>query len=457
MSCLNGRILEASKGQVIDVVFIDRVDAGRQLATRLQHLRGEKVVVLGLPRGGVPVAAEVARALDAPLDVILVRKVGVPFHPEVGMGAIGEGGVRIANDEVIRAARVTTGEFLAVEERERRELERRAALYRGDRPRVSLVDRTAVLVDDGIATGSTARAACQVARELGARRVVLAAPIAPRRALDELGQIADEMVFVDTPVQLQAVGQWYRDFSATSDAEVIALLRRSLGGGTTPRNTTPVDLVVDGTHLVGDLTVPERAMGLVVFAHGSGSSRRSPRNQYVAEVLNDAGFTTLLFDLLTSAEEENRANVFDIRLLGSRLAGVTRWARSQPRLRDLPIGLFGASTGAGAALWAAAEPDLPVAAVVSRGGRPDLAGRRVESVRAPTLLIVGERDEIVIALNERVARELRCEHRLVIVRGATHVFPERGALETVARVARDWFVEHLARDTTMAPELGRGA
>lgn len=441
------------------MVFADRVDAGRQLATRLEHLRAENVVILGLPRGGVPVAAEVARALHAPLDVIVVRKIGVPFHPEVAMGAIGEGGVLIANDEVIRATRVTTGEFLAVEERERRELERRAALYRGERARVSLVNRTAIVVDDGIATGSTARAACQVARELGAQRVVLAAPIAPLSAVAELRQIADEVVFVDTPAELKAVGQWYRDFSATSDAEVVALLRQPSGEAAVIAQTiaTPIDLVVQGTHLNGDLTVPEGAGGLVLFAHGSGSSRESPRNRYVAEVLNHARFATLLFDLLTPAEEQDRHNVFDIELLGSRLAGVTRWARSQPYLRSLPVGYFGASTGAGAALWAAAEPDLQVAAVVSRGGRPDLAGRRVGAVRASTLLIVGERDEVVIGLNERAARQLRCEHQLVVVRGATHVFPERGALETVARLARDWFVDHLVRDTTLEREFGRGA
>ena len=440
------------------MVFADRVDAGRRLAARLEHLRDENVVVLGLPKGGVPVAVQVARALHAPLDVILVRKIGVPFHPEVAMGAIGEGGVRIVNHKVMRATRVTAGEFLAVEERERRELERRGALYRGDRPRVSLVNRTAVVVDDGIATGSTARAACQVARDLGARRVVLAAPVAPLSAVTELGQIADEVVFVDTPAQLGAVGQWYRKFSATSDAEVVALLRQRPADEATGRlDTTAVDLVVEGTHLNGDLTVPEGATGLVLFAHGSGSSRNSPRNRYVAEALNRAGLATLLFDLLTPAEEEDRGNVFDIELLGSRLAGVTRWVRSQPNLRALPVGYFGASTGAGAAMWAAAEPDLHIAGVVSRGGRPELAGRRIEAVRAPTLLIVGGRDEAVIELNQRAARQLTCEHQLVVVRGATHVFPERGALETVARLARDWFVDHLTLYTTLQREFGRGA
>ena len=157
--------------------FLDRTDAGRRLAQRTLHLRGENVVVLGLPRGGVPVAAEVARALRAPLDVIVVRKLGVPVQPELGMGAIGEGGVRIINPEVVAIAHVTDAEIAAVERRERAELERRARRFRGERRRTPLTGRTAIIIDDGIATGSTARAACQVARAQGAARVVLAVPV----------------------------------------------------------------------------------------------------------------------------------------------------------------------------------------------------------------------------------------------------------------------------------------
>ena len=162
------------------MLFTDRADAGRQLAARLGHLRGEPVVVLGLPRGGVPVALEVAQALGAPLDVIVVRKLGVPFQPELGMGAVGEDGVRVINREVIQAARVPAEELAAVQAREQANVDARAARYRARRPREPLAGRTAVVVDDGIATGSTARAACQVARAHGAARVVLAVPVAPR-------------------------------------------------------------------------------------------------------------------------------------------------------------------------------------------------------------------------------------------------------------------------------------
>jgi putative phosphoribosyl transferase len=212
------------------MVFDDRADAGRRLATRLDHLRGEPVVVLGLPRGGVPVAYEVARALHAPLDVIMVRKLGVPFQPELGMGAIGEDGVRIVNDEVVRATGVRPEMLAQVESAERQELERRAARYRRDQPRQSLEGRTAVIVDDGIATGSTARAACQVARSHGASKVVLAVPVAPHGWESRFGADADGLVSVSTPRTFFAIGQFYSDFSQVPDDAVVECLARTQPG-----------------------------------------------------------------------------------------------------------------------------------------------------------------------------------------------------------------------------------
>lgn len=182
---------------------------------------------------------------------------------------------------------------------------------------------------------------------------------------------------------------------------------------------------------------------MVVFAHGSGSSRHSPRNQFVATVLNRAGLGTLLFDLLTRAEELDRANVFDIGLLARRLIEATQWLSDRPETEALAVGYFGASTGAAAALWAAAEPGSEVAAVVSRGGRPDLAGPRLEAVRAPTLLIVGARDHAVLELNRRALAQLRCPSDLAVVPGATHLFEEPGTLAMAAALARDWFLSQL--------------
>jgi putative phosphoribosyl transferase len=205
--------------------FADRADAGRRLAARLQHLRGDQPVILGLPRGGVPVAFEIAVALDAPLDVILVRKLGAPIQPELAMGAIGEDGARYINVDVVRLAHVSPAELGEIEARERVELERRGERFRGHRPRHPLTGRTAVIVDDGIATGATALAACQVARAHGARRIVVAVPVAPPDWLARFAGAADELICLDTPRSFRAVGEFYADFSATSDQEVIDCLQ----------------------------------------------------------------------------------------------------------------------------------------------------------------------------------------------------------------------------------------
>jgi len=432
--------------------FRNRVDAGQRLAGALRHLRGEDVVVLGLPRGGVPVAAEVARALQAPLDVIVVRKVGVPWQPELAMGAIGEGNAGVVNDGVVRMAGVKPDELSAAQTHTRVEVQRRVRALRGHRPPVQLAGRTAVIVDDGIATGSTARAACRVARAQGAARVVLAIPVAPADAVANLSDAADEVVCLFEPAWFGAVGQFYDDFTPTTDDQVVAVLDHAAAvheatAAPAQRRNRPVssDVAVQagGVELAGRLTVPDGVTELVVFVHGSGSSRHSPRNRYVAEVLHRARLGTLLFDLLTGDEEMHRGNVFDIELLASRLVQVIGWLGAQPAVRGLPVGLFGPSTGAAAALWAAAEPGVDVAAVVSRGGRPDLAGARLARVRAPTLLIVGSLDQLVLRLNREAEARLRCPHRLVVVPGASHLFEEPGTLHSAAALAADWFTDHL--------------
>jgi dienelactone hydrolase len=208
--------------------------------------------------------------------------------------------------------------------------------------------------------------------------------------------------------------------------------------------------------LSGNLTIPDGAIALVLFAHGSGSSRHSPRNQFVARTLNDAGLATLLFDLLTQEEEaidmHTREHRFNVGLLAERLIHATRWAKQQKQTRDLRIAYFGSSTGGAAALVAAAEIPQDVGAVVSRGGRPDLAGDALPKVQVPTLLIVGGNDDIVIELNEMARDQMRCEVKLEIVPGATHLFEEPGALEKVAKLASDWFVDHLGRKVTSSEE-----
>ncbi|ARF77834.1 phosphoribosyltransferase family protein [Kitasatospora aureofaciens] len=433
--------------------FTDRTEAGHRLAARLAHLAGPDTVVVALPRGGVPVAAEVATALDAPLDICVIRKLGVPYQPELAMGAIGEDGVRVLNEQVLRLAGVSDEQLARVEGRERTELARRARRYRGDRPASDLRGRTVVVVDDGIATGSTAKAACRIVRARGAARVVLAVPVAPLDWTDRLSEVADELVCVDTPSPFFAIGEFYADFSQTGDEEVLRLLAEARGrvGHGNGRQEEPPDgvdrellLSVAGVRLAGRLTVPAGARGIVVFAHGSGSGRHSPRNRHVARYLNRAGLGTLLFDLLTEAEEPDRRKVFDVGLLGSRLTAVARELERTDGARGLPLGLFGASTGAAAALYTAAELGPAVRAVVSRGGRPDLAGPDVLGrVDAPTLLVVGALDTTVLDLNRQARARLRGANELAVVPHASHLFEEPGTLDQAAELAGDWFLRHL--------------
>ncbi|MHB1489961.1 MAG: phosphoribosyltransferase family protein [Cellulomonas sp.] len=430
-------------------VFTDRADAGRRLAHRMKTHRGEDVVVLGLPRGGVVVAYEVALALGAPLDVIVVRKLGVPYQPEVAMGAIGEEGVRVVDEDTVAHAGITEDELAAIERRERALLDTRVSHYRAGRERVDLTGRLALIVDDGMATGATARAACQVARRLGAARVVVAVPVASCGAIREMTD-ADEVYSLAAPHPFVAVGSVYDDFSPTTDEEVVVLLdlarrRDPDQPGPVARRSTDIDVAipVPGHTVHGELHLPSHASAVVVFAHGSGSSRHSPRNRFVASVLHRAGLGTLLMDLLSPEEELDRSTVFDVVLLANRLAAATRWLQAQPDTSTCQIGYFGASTGAAAALWAASDPTLAIAAIVSRGGRPDLAASRLGRVCAPTLLIVGGADTTVVELNREAQGLLHGPNELALVPGAMHLFEEPGALAQVALLASDWFTQHL--------------
>jgi putative phosphoribosyl transferase len=435
--------------------YDDRRSAGRQLAGHLERLRDQDVVVLGLPRGGVPVAYEVARALDAPLDVLVVRKLGVPWQPELGFGAIGEHGVRVLNRGILSEAGLDSAQQADVEEAERAELDRRVHSYRQGRAPLPVTGRTAVVVDDGLATGATAEAACRVVRGQGAGRVVLAVPVGPASTVAGLRQVADEVICPETVPVLGSVGAWYDDFTQTSDREVVSLLAEAAHSPADPPPNREVTVPAGGVPLGARLVVPDGARAVVAFAHGSGSSRHSPRNRHVATMLNRAGLATLLLDLLTDGESGDRSHVFDIPLLAQRLHAAAQWVS---RETALPVAYFGASTGAAAALEAAALPGSDIRAVVSRGGRPDLAAPdALTGVRAPVLLIVGSRDTRVLSLNRLAADRMHCPHQIAVVPGATHLFEEPGALDTVARLARDWFTAHLDRPAAAATPPRRSA
>ncbi len=439
-------------------LFQDRTDAGRQLALQLVRYRTAAPVVLGLPRGGVPVAYEVARALDAPLDVCVVRKLGAPMQPELGLGAVAEEGAFFLDRDLVDRLGVSTEELTTLIQTQRAEVADRVRRFRRGAPPLDVRGKTVLVVDDGIATGGTARAAMQTLRERGAGRVVLVAPVGASDSVDALRDVADEIVCLHSKDDFSSVGRWYDDFEPTTDDEVVALLDRARAErdpATRPRSeerayahvARNVSIPVEAGVVEGTLSIPPNARGLVIFAHGSGSGRRSPRNQYVAGVLQNAGFATLLFDLLTEEEERIDAQTgelrFDIDFLASRLVVATDWALQDPQTRAFGLGYFGASTGAAAALVASVQRSRHVHAVVSRGGRPDLAAAWLSRVRAPTLLLVGGNDADVVDLNQQALDMLTCEKRLEIVEGATHLFEEPGALEQVANAAARWLRTYL--------------
>lgn len=431
--------------------FEDRADAGTALAEHLTEYRERHPLVIGLPRGGVAVAAEVARALHADLDIAIVRKVGAPGNPELAIGAVGEGDVVVRNAVLLSALQMSEADFRRRADAAAQEVRDRARLLRPDRALAPMRGRVVIVVDDGLATGATAQAAVEIMRAHGAAEVIVAVPVGAPETIARLAAVADRVVCVDAPPSLGAVGAWYRNFDPVSDDEVVRVLRSFARAD--PASIEEHEVVIRDDHhllLPGTLREPADARGIIVFAHGSGSSRMSPRNRLVADRLTAAGFATLLFDLLTEDEEQDRANVFDLELLTHRLLTAVVWLDEQAVLGTRPLGFFGASTGAGAALWAAAELRDRVAAVVSRGGRPDLVIDRLPDVTAATLLIVGGRDDRVIEWNREALATLRAPKELAIVPGATHLFEESGALEQVAELASSWFARSCARAGTVA-------
>jgi putative phosphoribosyl transferase len=333
------------------------------------------------------------------------------------------------------------------------EVEDRCRRLRRGREAPDVSGRTVLLVDDGIATGGTARAALRAIRRRRPRRLVLAVPIGSSQTLSSLASEADEIVCLSSQPELYAIGLWYEDFDPVEDHDVVALLERARRrAGKVDEHA--VSIQAGDAELHGDLTVPVGAEGLVLFAHGSGSSRKSTRNRFVARALQEAGLATLLFDLLTeeeeAADEIDERLRFDIDLLAGRLVAATDWARAYPETRDLLIGYFGASTGAAAALIAAVARADVVKTVVSRGGRPDLADACLPYVRTPTLLIVGSDDREVLRLNRAALDQLEGPKALKVVAHATHLFEEPGALERVADLATAWFRRHLRRPTIEA-------
>ena len=437
-------------------LYADRAAAGRAVAAALGgRPLGHDVLVLGLPRGGAVVAGEVAAALGAPLDVVIARKLGVPGLPEVALGAIVEGRHRIIEDAVRWYLGVPRRVVARVVERERRELERRVRLYRGSASPPTLRGRTVILVDDGLASGATLRAAALAVRDRRAARVIAAVPVASPAHCDDVRESVDELIALATPDPFETVSAWYGDFAPVSDAEVLRVLSRIADTSAAVRE--PTDSVAEreisipvgpGNRLelgsiIGDLGLPNGPpKGLVILAHGGGSSRKSYRNRYLAGRLRDAGWATLRVDLLLEREQvdddRDAGARFDIPFIAGRLLVAIEWAVRERVPGSEHLVLFGASTGAAAALVAAAtRPDL-VAAVASRGGRVDLAGAALRDVRAPVIMIVGSEDTDTLRWTRESTRVMTCPTRLTIIRGAGHAFEEPGTLGPVGEAVVKW-------------------
>jgi len=440
-------------------LYPDRASAGKAVARALESLRGRgDLLVLGLPRGGVPVARVVADALDAPLDVIIARKLGVPGLEEVALGAIAEGSRVVVEDSVRWFIGVPQRVMRPILTGEREELERRTRLYRDGRPLPDVRGRTVVLVDDGLASGATLRAAALAVRRRKPARLVAAVPVASPLHCDEVRPAVDELVALATPDPFETVSAWYEDFAPVSDAEVRRLLGRDLHGQRLALAAAPdpeaertvVVPIADGAaRLIGELGIPNATpAGLVVLAHGGGSSRNSYRNRYLAGRLRGAGWATLRIDLLLEHEQAADAVTgdarFDVPRIADRLIAAVDWAVRERVPGGDCLVLFGASTGAAAALVAAARRPTLVAGVASRGGRVDLAGDAWREVRAPAILIVGAADTDTLRSSRAVVPRLGGATRLTVIRGAGHTFDEPGALGAVGEHVVGW-LEGLSR------------
>jgi putative phosphoribosyl transferase len=441
-------------------LYADRAEAGRAVATALGALggvaRARDLVVLGLPRGGIPVARAVADALGAPLEALVARKLGVPGLNEVAFGAIAEGRRKVVEDSVWWYLGLPRRVVAPIVDRERTELRRRARLYRAGAPLPALSGRTVVLVDDGLSSGATLRAAALAVRRQRPARVIAAVPVASAMHCDDVRATVDELVAAATPEPFDTVSAWYDDFAPVSDAEVLRLLGRSPdvhalaseAGPDAPEEheiAVPLeqDTTPEGGRLTGDLGLPNgRPAGLVILAHGGGSSRNSYRNRYLAGRLRQAGWATMRVDLLLEheqAEDDVTGDArFDIRRIARRLLCATEWAARTPAPGGERIVLLGASTGAAAALVVAAtRPDL-VSGVATRGGRVDLAGPSLPAVRTPVLMIVGGGDTDMLEQTRVSAPTLRGRTRVAVIRGAGHTFEEPGALGAVGEHVVHW-------------------
>jgi putative phosphoribosyl transferase len=425
----------------VSLPFADRSEAGRRLAERVRPFAVNDPLVLALPRGGVPVGAELALRLDADFDVLMVRKIGLPGHPELGVGAMAEDGRVLYDDLALARLHVPRQALSDTVAAERDELDRRRRVYRGERPLPRMAGRDCVIVDDGVATGGTARAALRMVRQAGPARVVLAVPVASPEAVALLREEADALVVLSAPDNFRAVGEWYRDFGQLSDDHVTAILAES--AHTRPRSsgTRGVRVRAGQVHLDGDLTVPDALRGAVVMAAGEG--REDERWRSVASVLQRGGYATLLMDLLTEEERSFGSSGIGVEALGGRLGAAVDWLRRAAETADEPLGVLASGDAAACALVTAARYPRDVAAVVAHGGRIDLAEESLPDVRAPALVLLEGEDSFLRELGEWARARMGGPTDLRVVSGAERLLGDSHEWRRVAAEALDWFDRHL--------------
>ncbi len=417
--------------------FKDRTEAALLLANELSHLRGEEPLILAIPRGALPMAKVLATELEGDLDILLVHKIGHPQQPEYAIGSVNETGHVFITDYE-SSSFIGEDVLASLAQEEVAKLQSKRNLYTPFRGPVEVKGRTCVIVDDGIATGSTFQAAINTLKEQGAGRIIVAAPVASRQAMELLRKEGVELCILKVPTHFFSVSNHFESFDQVNDSVVTALLNSE---------QQEVEIYGDGVKLKACLQIPKRAKALIIFAHGSGSGRLSSRNQYVAHELAEQGYATLLADLLTREEAKNRELIFDIDFLADRVLTVINWGHAHNAMRVLPIILFGASTGAGAAIKAAVRSDLEITAIISRGGRVDLADQALDEISAPMLFVVGALDASVLDLNRDAMRQIKhAEVELAIVENASHLFEESGALEKVSDLAISWLAKFFNGD-----------
>ena len=428
-------------------MFRDRHQAAMALVETLQNYPLDKTntVVVGLPRGGVPIASVIAQKLELPLEVICVKKIGYPGNTELAIGATTEAGDVVINSNIKKMANLREDEIEELVEKYTLMAKAKAKRFRKNRPQLNLKNRDVVIVDDGIATGATVEAAIKFLKRIKVNEIIIATPLASKDSVSRLSIQVDKLIALETPSPFISVGRWYRSFEQVNDLEVEKTLELS---NQMSKNSYQVSVTLncDGQCLDGKLVKVEDEKAWIVFVHGSGSSHLSPRNNWVASELNKASFSTLLFDLLSPQEDLDYAKRFDIKLLSERLVLALKWLiHSDHFSPSTPIGLFGASTGAAAALVAAAkyQDELPIYSIVSRGGRPDLAEfQSLQEIMLPTLLIVGAKDYPVIEYNRKAYKQIY-NSKMQLVTNATHLFDEPGTLEKVAKLTIKWFQHQL--------------